>query len=128
MNNPLIYYIYPLYILIILLLALFIFYKCIYTPHIVKSAPLSFTEMLAALNATINTEIDIYEKNIFSTKGAITNANFDNFYNDITKSILDALSPSYYYHMSVYLKDTAVATIVCRKVKEYLSGKITGSI
>ena len=128
MANPLVYYIYPAYILIMLLITIFVFYKYIYTPHVVKSAQVSFDELLIALNATINTEIELYEKNVFNTKGAISNANFDNFYNDVTLSILTNLSKTFYYHMGVYLTENAVATIVCRKVKQYLTTKIIGAV
>jgi len=126
--NYLVYYIYPVYVLVFLLIGLFVFYKLIYTPHVVKSAQLTFSDLLTAMNAVINTELDIYEKNIFATRGAITNANFDNYYKDITDKILFALSPTFYFHMSIYLTEDAVATIVCRKVKEYLTTKINGTV
>lgn len=119
---------YPLYILSVILITSFIFYKYIYTDFKIKSSKTDLSELLVILNAVINTELDLYERNIFSKKGAITNSNFENFYNDIVNSIINSLSKDFFFRINFYIKEEAVVSIICRTVKIYLTEKINGTV
>ena len=113
---------------ILFLITTYVFYTFIYTKFKINTRDITFEELILSLNTVVNTCIQMYEKNVFNTKGSITNANYDNFYYDITSMIFDSLSPTFYMQMSVYITKDAVATIVCRNVKEYLNSKITGVV
>ena len=73
-------------------------------------------ELLITLNTIINTEFTLYEKNVFSTKGALTNANFENFYKDITNNVINSLSDDFFIKIGFYIKQEAVVSIICRNV------------
>lgn len=87
----------------------------------------SFEELLKILETICNFQLSLYEKDIFENKGAITNSNFDNFYHDLVNSIIDSLSPHFFYKMNFYIKEEAVVEIICRIVKQYLSEKVNGT-
>lgn len=113
-----------LFTIAILELAAFVFYKYIYTPHKVISNTSSLTELLTILNLIINTEFTLYEKNIFSTKGALTNANFENFYRDIVNNVINSLSDDFFIKMEFYIKSDAVVAIISRNVHNFLVEKV----
>ena len=113
-----------IFISIIFLCTAFIFYKYIYSPHKVRTSNMSLPDLLVVLQTVINTELDLYEKNIFSTKGALTNSNFENFYKDIVNSIINALSQDFFVRMSFFINQDAIVTIICRTVKDYLAEKV----
>lgn len=120
--------IFLIFLSLLFLIILYVFYTHIYSKFKINTQELTFEELLTTLNIITNTCIKMYENNVFSSKGSITNANYDNFYYDITSMIFDSLSPAFYMHMSAYLTKEAVATIVCRNVKEYLNSKINGVV
>lgn len=92
------------------------------------TSEVSFQELLLALNAAINTEIELWEKDVFVNKHAITNSNFENYYIDISDHIIKSLSPVFFINMGKYITEDAVITIIGRRVKEYLSGKVSGTV
>lgn len=92
------------------------------------TSEVSFQELLLALNAAINTEIELWEKDVFVNKQAITNSNFENYYVDISDHIIKSLSPVFFINMGKYITEDAVITIIGRRVKEYLSGKVSGTV
>lgn len=91
-------------------------------------ADVTFQELLLALNAAIQTEFDLWEKDVFVDKHAITNSNFENYYLEMTDHIIKSLSPIFFINIGKYITEDAVVSIIGRKTKEYLSNKITGSI
>lgn len=92
------------------------------------TSEVSFQELLLALNAAINTEIELWEKDVFVNKQAITNSNFENYYIDISDHIIKSLSSVFFINMGKYITEDAVITIIGRRVKEYLSGKVSGTV
>ena len=110
--------------LLLLEISAYVFYKFIYTPHKVISTTSTLTELLVTLNTVINTEITLYERNVFSTKGALTNSNFENFYRDIVNNVINSLSDDFFVKMGFYLKPDAVVSIICRNVRDYLVEKV----
>lgn len=85
---------------------------------------MNIEDILLILKTVINTEIDMYEKNIFVKRGAMTNANFENYYRDIVDSILNSLSKEFFFKAGLFLTEDAIVTIICRQVKDYLTEKI----
>lgn len=84
----------------------------------------SIQELLMVLNAVIQTEFDLFDKDIFVNNRGITNSNFENYYNEISMHIIDSLSPVFFENMSKYMTQDAIITLVGRKVKEYLTLKV----
>lgn len=121
------YFIYPIFLCIVIIISACMFFKFIYTPYKLKTTKISFSELLTVLNATINTELELYEKDVFKTKGALLNSNFDNYYMDITTNIIKKLSPTFFMQMKIYLTEEAVAEVIARTVKIYLTEKIDGT-
>lgn len=121
-------FIFPIFLCVLFLITSYIFYNKIYCKFKIKTSKESLEELLFVLKTAINTEIDLYEKNIFNNKGAITNSNFDNFYNDIVYSIINSLSDDFFFKINIYIKKEAVISIICRNVKNYLTEKITGVV
>jgi len=120
-----------IFIILTLLLSLvstFIFYKFIYTPHKLMTVSSTLPELLITLNTIINTEFTLYEKNVFTTKGTLTNANFENFYKDITNNVINSLSNDFFIKIGYYIKQEAVVSIICRNVKDFLVEKINTNI
>lgn len=88
----------------------------------------SFQELVLTLNIAIQTELDLWEKDVFVDKNAISNSNFENYYHEITEHILKSLSPIFFKKISQYITEDAVISIVGRKTKEYLVSKINGTV
>ena len=112
----------------IFIIASMIFLKYVLTPYRTQFLDQSFEELLIVLNAAIQTELDLFEKDVFQSKQAITNSNFDNYYEEISRKIIDSLSPTFYISIQRYLSYDAVITLIARKVKVYLTGKVNGSV
>lgn len=83
-----------------------------------------FTDLVVILRFLIDGELKNYDDTIFKQKGSITNSNFENFYNDITKHIISSIPENFYVQMSKYLSREAVIRIICRDVRKYLIEKV----
>ena len=91
----------------------------------IKTAGLSFAEMLTSLNTIIENEIELYEKSIFEGGGKIgSNAQFENYYKDLVERILGDLSDEFFNRMCVYMSKEALVAFICRLVKAYLGEKV----
>lgn len=95
-------------------------------PYKRSTADLSMPELLTALNAVIENQTAIYEKSIFEggNKPIASNTQFDNYYKDLCKRILDDLSPEFFDRMSFFMKKEAVVALICRTVKVYLTDHV----
>ena len=118
----------PVWLVGLFLLTSYVLYHKILIPYKLTVSDTSFEELLIALNAAIQTEFDLFEKNVFVDKTAITNSNFDNFYFEMTEHIIKSLSPLFYKKMTQFITEDALYSIIGRKVKEYLTGKINGAV
>ena len=103
------------------------FYNEVYIPS-KRNSMLSFESSLTVLQVIIETELNAYETDIFSTIGNITNQNFENYYKDITSKIIDNLSPDFIKNITLYISEDALYKIIARSVKKYLTEKISGVI
>jgi hypothetical protein len=118
-------YVYPLYIAFIIVLTLIFILKFIIPRFLISTKRESLDMLLGALRTVIKTELNIYDADIFKENGALNNATFQNYYEDITNHILNEdLSDEFYIKIRGYMNEDAVASIVCRIVKEYLADKI----
>lgn len=111
----------------ITLLGLHIFYNMIYRKYKRTTLVVEFDTLMSVLKTIINTELDAYENDIFTQKGNITNSNFDNYYNDLTKKIIENISDDFLEAVSYYIPKSTVYRIVARSVKKYLTEHINGS-
>ena len=127
MNNILSFLFTSSWIAILIFLIIYVVFNRILIPYRLTVSDTTFQELLLALNAAIQTELDLWEKDVFANKNAITNSNFENFYYEITDHIIKSLSPIFFKKMTQYISEDAIISIVGRKVKEYLTGKINGS-
>ena len=113
--------------IVVVLATLIIFWLILPKYQMIKS-DVTFQELLLALNAAIQTEFDLWEKDVFIDKHAITNSNFENYYLEMTDHIIKSLSPIFFINIGKYITEDAVVSIIGRKTKEYLTSKITGAI
>ena len=104
------------------------FYHRIYLGYKKKVFSLDFESALFILRTIINTELDAYENDIFSSKGSITNSNFDNYYKDLTTKIIKNVSPELLQQLALYITEDMVYVIIARAVKKFLTEKISGTI
>jgi len=111
-------------ITIAILTIIFVSTKYFLPVYKMKISEVSFLELLQALNAIVQTELDIWENNVFEDKGALTNSNFENYYDEISVHIIKSLSPTFFLNIGKYLSEDAVVSIIGRKVREYLVSKI----
>ena len=79
-----------------------------------------FVSNLAVLNAIIQTELDIYDNDIFERKGGLNNQEFENYLASITKDIISKISDEFIKNMSRTWTREAIYEYVVRKVKAYL--------
>ena len=86
---------------LMVLLMLHIFYTKIYVNYKKKTSYISVEELFTILQLFINNEIDIYERNVFATRGEIvSNANFDNVYKDLCNRICANFTDEFYEKFS----------------------------
>lgn len=118
------FYIIPLFSVVLIAAAVCIV-RYVTTRYFVPPQQATFDELISCLTLIINTEIAMYEQTIFRHKGAITNSNYENFYNDLVTRILDAIPERFYLEMSRFMTKEEVVTIICHKIHSYLRGKAT---
>lgn len=105
----------------IFLLASYIFYRYIYSSFLYKSTKMSFDDAWASLTLIVKSEIELYENNVFEKRKAITNANFENFYKDLSNRIIKHISPTLMNSLTIYITEEAVYRYIARTVQSYLT-------
>lgn len=110
---------------LMVLLMLHIFYTKIYVNYKKKTSYISVEELFTILQLFINNEIDIYERNVFATRGEIvSNANFDNVYQDLCNRICANFTDDFYEKFSNFISREAMVKTICHMVQVYLTEKI----
>lgn len=117
-----------IFLLMFIIVLIQYFFERIYIPYKSKQYDETFEELIAILHVIINSELEVYETDIFDTKGSITNSNFENFYNDLSKRIIDTVAPNFMQQLTKYVTEDAVIKIIARSVKKYLTSKIAGTV
>lgn len=120
-------FIFFIYLLILITVAYYELYQ--YKKWVARKMPIQndFGTLMQILTATIKTELDLYENDIFSNKGGITNSNFDNYYNDLCLRIVNSLSKQFIDQLTVYITYETIVRYIARSVKKYLSEKVNGT-
>ena len=107
------------------LILLNIFYTKIYTNYKKRTSYISVDELFTILQLFINNEIDIYERNVFATRGeVVSNSNFDNYYKDICERICSNFTDEFYDKFSNFISKDAMIKTICHMVQVYLTEKI----
>ena len=110
---------------LMVLLMLHIFYTKIYVNYKKKTSYISVEELFTILQLFINNEIDIYERNVFATRGEIvSNANFDNIYQDLCNRICANFTDEFYEKFSNFISREAMVKMICHMVQVDLTEKI----
>lgn len=115
-------YILPLYISLLVVISVYIIEMKIKSKS--KRTDTSFESLIEILTLIVNTEITVYEHSLFREKAAITNANYENFYNDICNAIFRAIPDEFYNQITHYITKAGVVEIVCQLVQDYLQSKV----
>ena len=85
---------------------------------------LPFEDLMTVLSLIINTELAEYDNELLIGDRPITNQNFDTFYADITRKILDNVSDELMDALALYTTRDNVIRIIARRTKAYLRDKI----
>ena len=84
----------------------------------------SFPELIEILSVIVNSEVDLYERDIFENNRPITNSNYDNFYKDMCDRIIRKISPDIWKALEKYITEEAIVSMIARRVKNYLNDKV----
>ena len=108
----------------------YIFSNYILIPYKRSIRKLPLNELLNLLQFYINNEIELYESSIFNglTNGIYTNAQFENFYKDITTKAIDAIPDDFIKQFDGLITEEYIVSIISRQTKIYLQNKITDGI
>lgn len=108
----------------------YIFSNYILIPYKRSIRKLPLNELLNLLQFYINNEIELYESSVFNglTNGIYTNAQFENFYKDITTKTVDAIPDDFIKQFDGLITEEYIVSIISRQTKIYLQNKITDGI
>lgn len=111
---------------VIFLITSFIFLKYILLPYRRRSHQLSIDELFTILQFYISTEIELYENDIFNgmENGILTNAQFENFYNDIVQNTVNSIPSTFIDKFDGSITEEYIVSIIARNTKIYLQSKI----
>jgi len=113
-----------LFVVIVLIFALYVYLNLVYASYKKKTFRMSFEESWEVLSMIVKSEIELYETDVFEHKKAITNANFENFYNDLSKRIISKISDDLMNSLTHYMTYEAVISYIARTVKKYLASYV----
>ena len=70
--------------------------------------------ILSGISTILEIQFSIYDNNIFSGEERILNSStFENYYNDLSAHVIDALSPTFFKKASIYFNEATLIEIVC---------------
>lgn len=123
----LLFFIISLWIGILVLVCSFILFRKILPQYEIAVSDVSFEELLIVLNATINTELELWEKEVFKNKDNSIglNSRYENYYHEISMKIVKSLSPTYFQNIEKYITEEAVISIIGRRVKMFLNDHVS---
>lgn len=93
-----------------------------------KNTP-PFEDLMKNLELVLANEIASYERMLdYSTDGVdldgfISNSQFINIYNDLSRRVIYSLSDDFYYLMSTYLTEDEVQSYIAQRIYLYLATK-----
>lgn len=110
------------------LLCTYLLFRKILPKYKITVAETSLEDIIMTLNVTVNTEFELWEKDVFVDDGGIANnAQYENFYNEISMNILNSLSDAYFDTAEKFIKKEAIVTIVARQTKNFLNKHVQES-
>ena len=120
-------------VIITLLVGIFIDLSIYFTVkyfHYKKSEGLniSFEEAFTVLGVIIQSELQVYDTDVFLGRGGITNSNFETYYEDISKKIIAKISPDSIKELQHYITEDAIYIYVARRVRAYLTEQINPAL
>ena len=99
-----------------------VLFRKILPKYKITVSEVTLSELLIALNAMINTELDLWKDDVFNdNKGVANNSQYENYYHEICGKILYSISPIFYDNIEKYITSEAVVSIIGRKVKNFLN-------
>ena len=99
-----------------------VLFRKILPKYKITVSEVTLSELLIALNAMINTELDLWKDDVFNdNKGVANNSQYENYYHEICGKILDSISTIFYDNIEKYITSEAVVSIIGRKVKNFLN-------
>lgn len=111
-----------LWVTILILFSIYIIFRKILPKYKITVSELSLSDVVATLNVIINTELELWEKDVFVDQSGIgNNSQYENYYNEICMNILNSLSDAYFDSAEKFIKRDAIATIVARHTKNFLN-------
>lgn len=114
-----------LWITILSVIFSYIIFRIILPKYKNSIANESLSDIILTLNVVINTELELWENDVFVDKSGIgNNSQYENFYNEICNNIIESLSPSYFDMAERYLKKEAIVTIIARRTKNFLNDHV----
>lgn len=116
------------WIAFLILFISYMLFRKILPKYKITVAESSLEDIFMTLNVTVNTEFDLWEKDVFIDDGGIANnSQYENFYNEICMNILNSLSDAYFETAEKYIKKEAIITIVARQTKNFLNKHVQES-
>lgn len=110
------------WVTLLVLLCIFVIFRIILPRYRVITSQVSFDDLILVLNAEINSELDMWKSDVFTEgKGIANNSQYENYYNEISMTILKSLSPIYFTNMEKYMTSEAIVSIIGRRVKNFLN-------
>lgn len=99
-----------------------VLFRKILPKYKITVSDVTLNELLIALNAMINTELELWKNDVFNdNKGVANNSQYENYYHEITGKILDSISPIFFDNIEKYITSEAVVSIIGRRVKNFLN-------
>lgn len=110
------------WITFLIVTSFYIIFRKILPQYKLSLSNASLEDVIMTLNVTVNTEFELWEKDVFIDDGGIANnSQYENFYNEISINILNSLSEAFYISAERYLTRDAIVTIVARQTKNFLN-------
>ena len=116
-------YLYPLYIAAVVFVLIYLIYRFVIKDYMSYPKELTFDDSLAIINTIINLELDIYENDVFDKQDTLSNAQYENFLQDIITRIDNALSPVLVASITRYMSEGELYTWIIRLVRRYFDKK-----
>lgn len=99
-----------------------VLFRKILPKYKITVSDVTLNELLIALNAMINTELELWKDDVFNdNKGVANNSQYENYYHEITGKILDSISPIFFDNIEKYITSEAIVSIIGRRVKNFLN-------
>lgn len=116
-----------IWIALLCLLSIWIIFRKILPKYKITSSEVSFEDLMIVLNATINTELELWEKDVFKNQDNSIglNSRYENYYHEISMNIVKSLSPIYFENIGKYLTEDAVVSIIGRRIKIFLNEHVS---